>query len=588
MSDFEDLKALFGRRLLAAVIRDLRGRETRSEYEEELHRQRKLLDVILIPEIKLHRADVQQLLVKQENLQIKTEEPSEPQPEDSEDDWKKTAEDLSAENTVENIKNERQKSNNCSWCGKTLDTKQNLTQHMTRHRDKVYSCSVCDPRFSLYNQRQKQTEEKREAETGADGEDCRGADPARNSDPGRHLQPDTGIKTEDLSGAETDDSDDWKKTAEDLSAVNAVEGIKNERQKLCKKSNDSSWCGKTLDTKQNLTQRMTRHRDKVYSCSVCDPRFSLYNQRQKQTEEKREAETGADGEDCGGAKPARNSDLGRHLQPETGIKTEDSVSVSVSETETDDSDDWWETREHQAGLKHINKNVNKRKKKEQSLHSCSECGQTFTRKRNMSKHMRIHTGEKPFSCSVCNKRFKRKDGLTRHMLIHKEEKPFSCSVCDKRFPCNTILTRHMIIHSGERAFSCSECGSRFYDKGNLTKHMCIHMGRKQNDSLCCSECGKTFTVKRDLTRHIRIHTGEKPFSCSQCGKSFNRELTLTRHMMIHSGEKPFSCSVCSTSFTRKFTLHLHMARHVRAGVNPRQMLVHTEGIPSNNAETSQC
>ncbi|KAI3358271.1 hypothetical protein L3Q82_003268 [Scortum barcoo] len=56
-------------------------------------------------------------------------------------------------------------------------------------------------------------------------------------------------------------------------------------------------------------------------------------------------ETGADGEDCGGPEPARNSDPDQHLQPDADEKTSDS-----SDPETDDSDDWEETREAQSGL----------------------------------------------------------------------------------------------------------------------------------------------------------------------------------------------------------------------------------------------
>ncbi|KAL7374719.1 hypothetical protein ABVT39_006039, partial [Epinephelus coioides] len=56
-------------------------------------------------------------------------------------------------------------------------------------------------------------------------------------------------------------------------------------------------------------------------------------------------ETEAEGEDCGGAEPASNSDPDTHLQPETDDKTEES-----SEPETDDSDDWKDTREPQSGL----------------------------------------------------------------------------------------------------------------------------------------------------------------------------------------------------------------------------------------------
>ncbi|KAI3358272.1 hypothetical protein L3Q82_003269 [Scortum barcoo] len=54
-------------------------------------------------------------------------------------------------------------------------------------------------------------------------------------------------------------------------------------------------------------------------------------------------ETGADGEDCGGPEPARNSDPDQYLQPVSDVKTSDS-----SETEVSD-DDWEETREAPSG-----------------------------------------------------------------------------------------------------------------------------------------------------------------------------------------------------------------------------------------------
>ena len=56
MARFEELRALFRRRLLAAVIRDMSGLRETSEYEEELQRQRRLQRVIRTPEIKLRRA----------------------------------------------------------------------------------------------------------------------------------------------------------------------------------------------------------------------------------------------------------------------------------------------------------------------------------------------------------------------------------------------------------------------------------------------------------------------------------------------------------------------------------------------------
>ena len=55
MEGFQDLRQLFRRRLQAAVNRDLCGPRETLECQEELQRQRRLLAVILTPEIKLQR-----------------------------------------------------------------------------------------------------------------------------------------------------------------------------------------------------------------------------------------------------------------------------------------------------------------------------------------------------------------------------------------------------------------------------------------------------------------------------------------------------------------------------------------------------
>ncbi|XP_068587420.1 zinc finger and SCAN domain-containing protein 26-like [Cebidichthys violaceus] len=133
---------------------------------------------------------------------------------------------------------------------------------------------------------------------------------------------------------------------------------------------------------------------------------------ERQTEQ---METEADGEDCGGPEPDRNSDPDRHQGPDTDEKTGDS-------SDTDDTDDWKETRERQLGLNYLKPDEvsvsDPRCSAGRKLFTCSECEKTFGNNQHLKTHMRIHTGEKPYSCTVCKRSFNNTSHLKRHMRIH--------------------------------------------------------------------------------------------------------------------------------------------------------------------------
>lgn len=88
--------------------------------------------------------------------------------------------------------------------------------------------------------------------------------------------------------------------------------------------------------------------------------------------------------------------------------------------------------------------------------------------------------ERPFACPIesCDRRFSRSDELTRHIRIHTGQKPFQCRICMRSFSRSDHLTTHVRTHTGEKPFSCDLCGRKFARSDEKKRHAKVHLKQK--------------------------------------------------------------------------------------------------------------
>lgn len=207
---------------------------------------------------------------------------------------------------------------------------------------------------------------------------------------------------------------------------------------------------------------------------------------------------------------------------------------------------------------------------------CLDCDKQFIRSSDLKIHSKVHVVERKIENGKMtdneedlNSSIEDGDTLVSTDDVNDlSADDHVCHICLKQYSSSGNLTRHMKSHSGVKPYKCKLCNKEFGHKNDYKRHLqkhAINKNSSDNTHHMKLKQKKSEVVDKDNNDDSAVEsTNNKTHVCTVCSKQFNFKSNFLAHMRMHSADKPFVCKICGTQFSRNnsWMQHLRLAHSI--------------------------